>query len=273
MGLSEPKNYEQHAGKAFSRQSSVFDSVYSNNPIIIYKRQRVRDHVNSYLKDHSTILELNAGTGEDAVYFAQNGHTVHATDISAAMLERLDQKVRTNGLMDQISTEQCSFNNLNDLKDKGPYDMIFSNFAGLNCTGDLKTVLGSFDLLLKKNGIVTLVVMPSFSIWELLFAFQGKFKTAFRRLNSKNGVKAHVEGVYFTCWYYNPSYIINALKKDFVLLDIEGLCTIVPPSSFEHFSEKRPRLFAFLKNWESRLKSSLPWKYIGDYYIISLRKK
>jgi hypothetical protein len=121
--------------------------------------------------------------------------------------------------------------------------------------------------------LITLVIMPSFSIWELFLAFQGQFKTAFRRFNSKNGVKAHVEGVYFTCWYYNPSYVINALKEDFELLDVEGLCSIVPPSFFEHFSEKRPLLFSFLKKWENRLKNRWPWKYIGDYYIISFRKK
>ena len=266
------KNHEQQAADAFSRQSPVFDALYSNNPIIIYKRQRVRAHVNRYLKVHSAILELNAGTGEDAIYFAQQDHKVHATDISEAMLEKLQEKLHSNGLNDKVSIEKCSFNDLDFLQNKGPYDLIFSNFAGLNCTGDLKTVLQSFDSLLKENGLVILIIMPPFSIWELWVAFQGRFKTAFRRFNSKNGVKAHIEGVYFTCWYYKPSYIIKALKN-FELLSIEGLCSIVPPSFFEHFAEKRPRLFSFLKKWEGHLKNSWPWKYIGDYYIISLRKK
>ena len=85
--MNDPVNTvnEQAAAKAFGKQAPVFDSQYTADTIIQYKRKRVRDHVLRYLKSKSTILELNAGTGEDAVFFAQNGHTVHATDISDPM--------------------------------------------------------------------------------------------------------------------------------------------------------------------------------------------
>jgi hypothetical protein len=33
------------------------------------------------------------------------------------------------------------------------------------------------------------------------------------------------------------------------------------------------KIFKLLKNKEDRLKCKWPWKYIGDYYIISLQKK
>ena len=36
---------EQLAAEAFSRQSGVFDELYSGDAIIQYKRKRVRDHV------------------------------------------------------------------------------------------------------------------------------------------------------------------------------------------------------------------------------------
>src|SRR5207253_2642657 len=129
------------------------------------------------------------------------------------------------------------------LKNRGPYDVIFSNFAGLNCTDELNNVLHSFDPLLKQGGIVTLVIMPTFCLWEILLLFKGKFKTATRRLFSKNGRKAHIVGELFTCWYYNPSYIIKQLKNNFDLLSCEGLCTIVPPSYIENFAEKYPKAF------------------------------
>jgi len=87
------------------------------------------------------------------------------------------------------------------------------------------------------------------------------------------GTTAHIEGEYFTCWYYNPGYIVAALKNNFKLLNIEGLCTLVPPSYIEGFAEKHPKLYAGLKNKEEQYKTKWPWKYIGDYYIISLQKK
>ena len=71
----------------------------------------------------------------------------------------------------------------------------------------------------------------------------------------------------------NPSYVIKTLRKDFDLAGLEGLCTIVPPSYIENFAEKHPFAYRNLRELEDKLKSSWPWKYIGDYYIISLRKK
>jgi len=54
---------------------------------------------------------------------------------------------------------------------------------------------------------------------------------------------------------------------------LEGLCTLVPPSYIENFAEKHPRLYNFLQRKENSLKSKWPWKLIGDYYIITLKKR
>jgi ubiquinone/menaquinone biosynthesis C-methylase UbiE len=100
---------EQAVEKAFSKQSAVFDELYSSNTIVQYKRQRVRDHVQQFLKPDSNILELNAGTGEDATWFAQHGYTVHATDISKEMQAKLVEKVKKNDLGSKVTNEICSF--------------------------------------------------------------------------------------------------------------------------------------------------------------------
>jgi ubiquinone/menaquinone biosynthesis C-methylase UbiE len=273
MKLTPAKTNEQQAAAAFSKQSVIFDALYSGNTIIQYKRKRVRDHVSQFLAPNSTILELNSGTGEDAIWFAQQGHRVHATDISTGMQNVMVEKIQKAGLANNISYELCSFTELDQLKHKGPYDLVFSNFAGLNCTGELDKVLHSLTALLKPGGMATLVVLPPFCLWEALLALKGQFKTAFRRSFSSKGVTAHLEGKHFTCWYYRPSYITSQAKSQFDVYGFEGLCTIVPPSYLEHFPQKRPSLYRFLMTQENRLKSTWPWKYMGDYYIISLRKK
>jgi ubiquinone/menaquinone biosynthesis C-methylase UbiE len=262
---------EGDASAAFSRQSKIFDQIYSANTIINYKRARVRQHVLNHLAPGSSILELNSGTGEDAIFFAQAGHHVHATDISTGMQQVLQQK--SAPYRNKISQEICSFTQLDQLKNKGPFDHIFSNFGGLNCTGELEKVLLSFDALLKPGGKVTMVIIPGFCLWETLLVFKGKFKTAFRRFFSSGGRTAHIEGTYFKCWYYNPSFVIKTLQHSYKVLGVEGLCTIVPPSYIEGFAEKHPRAYKFLKNKEDKLKDKWPWKYMGDYFIISLEKK
>jgi ubiquinone/menaquinone biosynthesis C-methylase UbiE len=268
---------EKKAAAAFGRQARVFDMMYGADTIINYKRKRVRDHLMRYLSQGSSILELNAGTGADAIFLASKGHHVHATDISGEMLEVLKSKIAGETMKGTLTTEICSFTELENLSNGGPYDFIFSNFAGLNCTNELSKVLDAFNPLLKPGGMVSLVLLPKLCLWEFLLLFKGKFKTAFRRFSGKRGASARisVEGVasHFRCWYYNPSYIKNYLAPSFEMVSLEGLCTMVPPSYMEHFAEKHPRMFRFFVKREERLKFKWPWRVIGDYYIITLRKK
>jgi ubiquinone/menaquinone biosynthesis C-methylase UbiE len=264
---------EQNAAAAFTGQSPYFDELYSGDGITAYKRNRVRDVLESHFSKNSLLLELNAGTGEDAVFLARKGYRVHATDISEGMLEKLEEKISSNRLNEFVTAELCSFTALNNLKNKGPYDGLFSNFAGLNCTPYLPAVLHSFDQLLKPGAVVVLVVLPKFCLWELLLLFKGKFKTATRRLFARNGSRAKIDSHYFRCWYYNPAYIKRILKDKYEWLGTEGLCTIVPPSYIKGFANKYPAVFDRLVKIENRFRKKWPWKNIGDYYIISLRKK
>lgn len=264
---------EQTSAEAFNKQAPLFDSLYAADTIIQYKRTRVRDHVLKRLPACSAILELNAGTGDDAIFFALQGHHVHATDISVAMQELLSGKVKKYNLQANITYERCSYNSLRKLENQGPYDLIFSNFAGLNCTDDLQTVLDSFSHLVKPGGRITMVILPKFCLWEFLFLFKGKFKTAFRRFSGGKGATAHIEGKFFRCWYYNPSFIRRHLKDSFELISLEGLCTLVPPSYLHGFAEKYPKVYQWLTKKENKWKANWLWRSIGDYYIITLRRK
>ena len=273
MNSTNLNTNETLAATAFSKQSKVFDELYSGNTIIQYKRKRVRDHLNKFLQPGSFILELNSGTGEDAIWLAQQNYKIHATDIATGMQEILRQKIANEELENSITYELCSFTRLNELKQKGPYNVIFSNFAGLNCTAHLDKVLSSFSALLQPKGIVTLVMLPKFCLWETLLVFKEKLKTTTCLFLRVNGRSANVENTEFKCWYYNPSFIKKYLKDEFELLGIEGLCTLVPPSYIENFAEKHPTMYTFLKKKENKCKATWPWKYIGDYYIITLQKK
>jgi SAM-dependent methyltransferase len=50
------------------------------------------------------VLELAAGHGRDAVYFARRGFTVLATDFSDIAIERIRQLAQTQGLAAQVAT-------------------------------------------------------------------------------------------------------------------------------------------------------------------------
>jgi len=273
--MNRPMNQtnEHQVTAAFNAQSAYFDEQYGSDVIIQYKRERVRQHLLHYLKPESSILELNAGTGEDAVFLARRGHFVHATDISEGMQEKLAEKLAYFGLTGSVTQELCSFTALQTLHRKGPYDCIFSNFAGLNCTDRLDQVLTDLDVLLKPGGNVVLVVLPGFCLWESLLLFKGKFKTATRRFFSSKGRKARIDGFSFRCWYYSPRSIKRIMKEKYSLLGIEGLCTIVPPSYLSEFPEKHPGIYSLLCRVENRLKNKWPWRSMGDYFMITFKKK
>lgn len=266
-------HHEAAVAQAFNLQAPHFDVLYGRDAIIQYKRSRVRAHILSYLKGGNTLLELNCGTGADALYFAERGFRVHATDLSPIMLDVLNQKREVYPAGSRVTTEPCSFTRLDELKNRGPYDYLFSNFGGLNCTGELDSVLQSLDPLVKPGGYVTLVIISRFCLWETLLLLKGRFRTATRRFfAAAGGRKARVEGAAFRCWYYSPAYVRRHMAPAFELVSLEGLCSIVPPSYIEHFGEKHPRLFSFLKSREDALKSRWPWNRMGDYFIITFRK-
>jgi hypothetical protein len=189
------------------------------------------------------------------------------------MQDVLIEKVRHHYLNHYISHEVCSFTGLDQIRYKGPYDFIFSNFAGLNCTNQLKLVLEQLDTLLKPGGHATLVLLPKFCLWEFMLMFRGKFRTAFRRFSGRRGTKAKIENTNFRCWYYNPSFIRKHIKNNFRVLKLEGLCTLVPPSYISDFAEKYPKLYTNLVKKEEKVRFKWPWRVVGDYYIITLEKR
>ena len=98
--------------EAFSRTAEKYDSFGEDHPHQTRMRNKVYAHLERIQPEGAHVLELNAGTGTDAVQLAQRGFTVHATDIAPGMLERVRQKVQDLNLQRQVTVEQRSFLNL-----------------------------------------------------------------------------------------------------------------------------------------------------------------
>lgn len=260
----------QNVSEAFSRQSNVFDQLNTENELSGYLRNQFREEVLSHLKPGSSILELNCGTGLDAVFFAKRGHFILANDNSPGMLSKLEQKIEEDALQKQVQTLQCSFHEISKIKDR-TFDHIISNFGGLNCTDDLDEVLQQFSPLLNSNGKVTLMIMPKVCPWELAMAIKGRFKVAFRRFKKKT--PAHIEGVHFYCYYYNPSYVKKALMDDFETISLKGVCITVPPEFFQNFTKRFPRSFKVLSAIDRAICSFFPFTYCCDHFLITLQKR
>jgi ubiquinone/menaquinone biosynthesis C-methylase UbiE len=257
--------------EAFTRQSEIFDDYEDKNQILKWMRSITRKHVLRHLKKGDTILELNAGTGLDAVYFAGKGYRIHCTDISEGMLKKLAAKVDKLKLNHLVSYQLLSFTELNKLEIK-QFDYIFSNFGGLNCTDDLSNVFKYFNKLLTPQGRVTLVIIPPVCPWELALMFKGNFKTAFRRLR-RGGVMANVEGINFKTNYFSVSDTVKSLGSDFRVIETQGLASISPPPYMINFQVKFPHLYKGLTSLDEIISHTYPFNRWADHFILTAEYK
>ncbi len=262
---------ENLVSKAFSEQSVKFDSITTGNPMEVLYRDFSRAKVRPYMKAGEHLLEFNCGTGLDAVFFAQQGIQVLATDNSEGMLQQSSEKIKQHQLQNQISLLRCSFNDLSPLPKGKTYEHVFSNFGGLNCSEDLSGVIKQLDAHLKKGAMVHWVMIAPLCPWEWLSVFKGRFSYAFRRL-SKKGVESKIDGNPFMTYYYSSAYIKKHFGEKYEVIQLHGMGCFLPPTYKEHFPKQWPRLFRLMKTLEKHLSGYWPFNRFGDLYLISLKK-
>ncbi len=255
--------------RAFSLTAEKYDSFAQDHPHQARMRGKVYAHVQRILPAASRILELNAGSGIDAMELARRGYRVHATDIAPGMLDRLRQKATDVGIGDRVTAEERSFLQLDGLPG-APFDAVFSDLGGLNCISDLSPIIGQLPQVLKPGGIVTWVLMPHVCLWEMAEVFRLNFKVAFRRF-SQHGVRANLEGLHFPVYYFSPGQTIRWFGRDFDLLRLEGLSVITPTAESKAFAKRYQRLYRVLAWIDDRLSPHWPWYGWGDFYILSMR--
>ena len=255
--------------EAFSLTAEKYDGFAADHPHLTRMRNKVYDHLGRFLPPGSRILELNAGTGTDAVKLAQRGYSVHATDIAPGMLQRLRDKVDRLHLGGQITVQECSFTDLESIQG-GPFDAVFSDLGGLNCIADLTPVIRHLPRVLKPGGLVTWVLMPPVCLWELGLIFTGQVKLAMRRL-SPRGTRAHLEGKYFNVFYFTPNQVRAWFGSDFQYLALEGLSVVTPTAESKNLARRFPRLYHTMSRLDDWLSMRPPWWGWGDFYILSHR--
>ncbi|MBL7985078.1 MAG: class I SAM-dependent methyltransferase [Flavobacteriales bacterium] len=267
MNDTSRSHQSEQVDRAFSEQSPVFDEL-DREPLIQWVRERVRTAVRPWFIPGKRLLEINCGTGIDSIHFAAEGMDVTATDHAPGMVETLVRKAGTAGIRN-LRVFRHSFLELEAFEGP-PYDLVFSNFGGINCTDRLDLVLRGIDAKLKSGGVCALVIMPRTSPWELIELFRGHVAFAFRRYSAA-GADARVEGVPFRCWYHSVRDVRRILPH-YRILDRMALSFFVPPPHLSPFATRHPRLVERAKRIEQRM-CRWPWiRSRGDHYLIILRK-
>lgn len=261
--------HQESVNRAFSKQSADYDAHDEANPILRDMRQQVYRHLGKFLKPNSNILELNAGTGIDALHLISLGHRVHAIDIADGMIEQIGKKQSTYDLAACLTFQRLSYAELDRIEGK-KFDYIFSNFGGLNCIRDLPLITKHFPDLLKKGSRITLVIMPRLCPWELVTILKGNMN-AFRRLK-RNGVLAHLEGEYFQTYYHSLNDIKKAFGPRYEFLKSESLGIFSPQPHQVFLAENHPGIYNSLRKVDAALRNHFPFNRWGDHIIVTFER-
>lgn len=261
-------DFTENINLGFSSIYEEYETLSKKNDCDIYRRNLIRKHVESFLNPQDTILEINAGSGIDAVYFAKKGHPVLATDIADNSEVYINIKIKTEGLKN-LEFQKLSFTNLKHIENR-KFNHIFSNYGGLNCASKLEEIFSQFNHLLLPKGYVSLVIMPKYYPWEMATFLKGN-KNAFRRWK-KDGVLADVTDHLIPIYYYSPKQIEKAMGKDFTAVSTKNIGTFYPSLHYNSF-QKYPKTMRFLMRFDSWINSKwITPKGVGDYFIITFQK-
>jgi cyclopropane fatty-acyl-phospholipid synthase-like methyltransferase len=225
------------------------------------------------LPENSRILDIGCGTGDDAMWFAERGHEVHACDVSEGMLSIARQKQRaapadvaarmTVGWFDATRPDSV---------EGGPWDCLVSNFGALNCVASLEPFFEWAGENVRPGGYLALTVMGRFCLWETIgFALRGQFAKASRRWGGQATFDA--DGLTQLVHYHSPKALMNMAKAHFEKDSLCGVGVFLPSTEFFAGCDSRPRLSAMLRKLESGCAGIWPFRRSGDHYLLILQKQ
>ena len=277
----------------FDAMAADYDVAFARSAIGTRMRRAVWRQLDAHFRPGDRLLEVGCGTGEDALYLAQRGIQVLATDVSQRMIAVAQAKTLAAGLDHAIATA-CF--NIEDLarfgKDKetrrqgdketrdryvqhaphlpislqSPYDGLLSNFGALNCVADLPGVLAGMASLLRPGGVALLCVMGPLVPWEWAWYLgRGQPAKALRRLRPGG-----VQWRGLTIRYPSIGTLLRACAPHFRPLRGTAIGALLPPSYVEPWAKEHPLLLHALDRIERRFERAWPLPWLADHYLIEL---
>jgi SAM-dependent methyltransferase len=244
-----------------------YDSQFTATLIGTMMREAVWARCSARFPPGSRILEMNCGTGEDAVWLAKRGVNVLATDVSPAMLQIARRKAAVGDAPTPVRFQCLAWEHLQSL-DEVPFDGLLSNFGGLNCVDDLHATARSMARTLRPGATAILCIMGPCVPWEWLwFLAQAQPSKAFRRLQPSG---SRWRGL--TIRYPSIALVSKIFGPEFRRVRTSSLGALLPPPYAEKLLSRYPRLLTVLNRIERRLETVWPLPQLADHYVLELQR-
>lgn len=271
MNLESTTVREATIATAFDAAASSYDYDFDVYPATRRLRNKVYEVVRTVLSPKSSILDINCGTGTDAIELARLEFRVSGLDLSPKMIEVARTKASKEPNL-PVSFHVGSYNAIPKAL-VGQFDMLISDFGGLNCTADLHGVAEQISSVLKHTGYVLAVVMPPFSLWETsTFLLRGSPLKAFRRMNSARR-DFTINNARFEISYHRFPVLARIVSDAFAVKDVIGFNIVSPPPRSQRFRRKYPRITRFLESVDDLIERLPVLRTVGDHYLVLLKRR
>ena len=281
IASSSPPNFPSFhdsaaTAKAFDEAATDYDKEFTKTQT----GQIQRDVVYRYLKSnidplvYKNVLEINCGTGEDALWLSLRGHAVIATDASSKMIEIANSKLHSEKETGSVQFIQLPFSKLKELKSQ-KFDLVFSNFGGLNCASpeEIKIIASEISDLLRPGGRFIAVLMGrSCVIEKFYFTVKGDKQNSNRR-KSLLPLKAKVSSHAIDINYYKPEEFASLVKPALSVIAFRPVGLFIPPSYLEKPFTAIPGVSASAKILERFAAIHPGWADYADHYLIDFIKR
>jgi len=261
----------------FDKIAPAYDELFTDTPIGKLQRNIVRKYLDATFPANKqiSVLELNCGTGEDAVYFAKKGYSVTATDVSDEMLKLTEEKINKYGVAGNCSVKKLDLSKPYDFNFTQKFDLIFSNFGGINCVDQegLKILSDTLSKILNNSGRIVFVIMPKFCLWEsFYFLLKLKFGNIFRRASS-TPLNVKLNGGNVKTYYYSPKNISKIFSSNFKIKKVNPVGFFIPPSFLNNFFSRREKLLSMLEKSERAVSNLSFLSNASDHFLIDMELK
>jgi ubiquinone/menaquinone biosynthesis C-methylase UbiE len=257
---------------AFDGMAPSYDDLFTRSMVGRAQRGAVWEVLSGIFEEGAHILELNCGTGEDALFLARHDMSVVACDGSEGMIRTARKRMEDEDPEAQIQFELLPTEHLAQLHSGTLFDGALSNFSGLNRVSDLNQVAWNLASLLTPDAPLLICLSTRFCLVETLwFLVHGNFRKAFRR--TPGVAETKVSGYTVKVHYPTLREVRRSFSPRFRLRSCTGIGVAVPPSYLEPMVRKFPRLLGLLSSIDKRISRLPLLRVMGDHMLLHFERE
>jgi SAM-dependent methyltransferase len=259
------------ASAAFDGMADAYDATFTDSMIGRSQRNVVWDALENAFRSGDRVLELNCGTGEDALFLAKRGVAVLACDASARMISVAQHRKTREAPNSSLQFRILRNEDIDTLTAVDRFDGVLSNFSGLNCVQNLPAIARKLADLVKPGGAAVLCLSTRVCLWEIAwYGLRGNFKKASRRL--PGAMVAKLDEIAVPVWYPTIAEIKRSFFPSFTLRSVRAVGLFVPPSYAEPWIARHHSMLKVFETLDRIVGAWPGLRGVGDHVLLEFER-